>query len=121
MNRRNFFRTMIGGVAAAAAVRTWPFRVYSFPTLLAIPSNDRIDIMDITMWGKDLRRGTGSLWTVVDGQPVCLRNGDAHFIQMRTDGPYRASFAWEPNADQADAFQRKYAQGIDVQAAIDAL
>ena len=32
MNRRSFFRTMIGGVAAAAAVRTWPFRVYSFPS-----------------------------------------------------------------------------------------
>jgi hypothetical protein len=32
MNRRKFFRTMIGGVAATAAVRTWPFRVYSFPT-----------------------------------------------------------------------------------------
>ena len=32
MNRRNFFRSMVGGVAAAAAVRTWPFRVYSFPT-----------------------------------------------------------------------------------------
>src|ERR1700675_180163 len=32
MNRRSFFRKMIGGVAAAAAVRTWPFRVYSFPS-----------------------------------------------------------------------------------------
>lgn len=36
MNRRNFFRQMIGGVAAAAAVRTWPFRVYSFPSELRI-------------------------------------------------------------------------------------
>lgn len=34
MNRRELFRTMIGGVAAAAAVRTWPFRVYSFPSEL---------------------------------------------------------------------------------------
>ena len=39
-NRRDFFRTMIGGVAAAAAVRTWPFRVYSFPTDLTISSVD---------------------------------------------------------------------------------
>ncbi|HEY6339343.1 MAG TPA: hypothetical protein VIW68_12690 [Candidatus Sulfotelmatobacter sp.] len=30
MNRRNFLNLMIGGVAASAAVRTWPFRVYSF-------------------------------------------------------------------------------------------
>ena len=29
MKRRNF---LIGGIAAAAAVRTWPFRVYSFPS-----------------------------------------------------------------------------------------
>jgi len=32
MNRRNFIGMMVGGVAAAAAVRTWPFRVYSFPS-----------------------------------------------------------------------------------------
>src|ERR1700688_3456399 len=32
MDRRYFLRTLIGGVAATAAVRTWPFRVYSFPT-----------------------------------------------------------------------------------------
>lgn len=31
MERRGFLRTLIGGVAAAAAVRTFPFRVYSFP------------------------------------------------------------------------------------------
>lgn len=31
MNRRGFLTTLIGGVAATAAVRTWPFRVYSFP------------------------------------------------------------------------------------------
>jgi hypothetical protein len=37
MNRRNFFRTMIGGVAATAAVRTWPFRVYSFPSEVQQP------------------------------------------------------------------------------------
>lgn len=32
MNRRNFIRTLIGGVVAGAAVRTWPFRIYSFPS-----------------------------------------------------------------------------------------
>lgn len=31
MNRRNFLQTLVGGVAAAAAVRTFPFRVFSFP------------------------------------------------------------------------------------------
>lgn len=32
MDRRKFLGTIVGGVAATAAVRTWPFRVYSFPT-----------------------------------------------------------------------------------------
>jgi hypothetical protein len=32
MNRRGFIGTLIGGIAASAAVRTWPFRVYSFPS-----------------------------------------------------------------------------------------
>lgn len=32
MERRNFLRTLVGGVAVAAAARTWPFRVYSFPS-----------------------------------------------------------------------------------------
>jgi hypothetical protein len=45
MDRRLFFHSMVGGVAAAAAVRTWPFRVYSFPTdprLLSIDELKRI-------------------------------------------------------------------------------
>lgn len=29
---------MVGGVAASAAVRTWPFRVYSFPTDIKLAS-----------------------------------------------------------------------------------
>lgn len=39
MQRREFIRTLIGGVVAGAAVRTWPFRVYSFPPNLSIYSN----------------------------------------------------------------------------------
>jgi hypothetical protein len=31
MERRNFLRVLVGGVAVAAAARAWPFRVYSFP------------------------------------------------------------------------------------------
>lgn len=38
MDRRNFLRTLVGGVAGAAAVRTWPFRVYSFPSKIVIPN-----------------------------------------------------------------------------------
>jgi len=33
---------MVGGVATAAAVRTWPFRVYSFPTELRLLSVEEL-------------------------------------------------------------------------------
>jgi hypothetical protein len=36
MNRRGFLGTLVGGVAAAAAVRTFPFKVFSFPTEIKI-------------------------------------------------------------------------------------
>jgi hypothetical protein len=36
LTRRGFLGSLIGGVAATAAVRTWPFRVFSFPSELKI-------------------------------------------------------------------------------------
>jgi hypothetical protein len=36
IERRKFLTQLIGGVAAVAAVRTFPFRVYSFPSELKI-------------------------------------------------------------------------------------
>lgn len=38
MNRRSFLKGLIGGVATAAAARTFPFRVFSFPTEIAKPT-----------------------------------------------------------------------------------
>lgn len=37
LNRRGFLQALVGGVATAAAVRTFPFRVFSFPTAVAKP------------------------------------------------------------------------------------
>jgi len=37
MERRSFLSSLIGGVAATAALRTFPFRVYSFPSDIATP------------------------------------------------------------------------------------
>ena len=37
MDRRKFLSLIVGGVAATAAVRTFPFRVYSFPSKPAVP------------------------------------------------------------------------------------
>lgn len=39
LDRRNFIQQMIGGIAGTAAVRTWPFRVYSFPTNIVLASS----------------------------------------------------------------------------------
>jgi hypothetical protein len=35
MDRRKFLSTLIGGVVAGAAVRSFPFRVFSFPKEIA--------------------------------------------------------------------------------------
>lgn len=37
MDRRKFLGSLIGGVAAGAAVRSWPFKVFSFPEKVVIP------------------------------------------------------------------------------------
>jgi hypothetical protein len=35
-DRRNFIEILVGGLAASAAVRMWPFRVYSFPSKIEL-------------------------------------------------------------------------------------
>lgn len=37
LNRRGFLRAMVGGIAVAAAERTFPFRVFSFPKEIVVP------------------------------------------------------------------------------------
>ena len=39
MDRREFLSTLVGGVFVNAAVRTWPFRVFSFPSRIVIPAH----------------------------------------------------------------------------------
>jgi hypothetical protein len=54
MNRRKFLSTLIGGVVASAAVRTLPFRVYSFPSELAQPPQINgqvfVRLNELTRW-----------------------------------------------------------------------
>jgi hypothetical protein len=54
MNRRSFLGSLVGGLAATAAVRTWPFRVYSFPTNILVPRSPTLDDL-ITTTLADLR------------------------------------------------------------------
>jgi hypothetical protein len=61
MDRRGFIGMLAGGVAVGAAVRTWPFRVYSFPTDIQIahwydnPANFDIG-MKPSGWDEDVYR-----------------------------------------------------------------
>ena len=68
LSRRGFLGTMIGGVAASAAVRTFPFRVFSFPetvkvaqplTLRFIRAYDPMADKMISRW--DVLSGFGKL------------------------------------------------------------
>ena len=43
MDRRNFLRLLVGGVAAEAAVRTFPFRVFSFPSKIESIQTEDLD------------------------------------------------------------------------------
>jgi hypothetical protein len=36
LSRRSFLGITVGGIAAAAAVRTWPFRMFSFPENISV-------------------------------------------------------------------------------------
>lgn len=54
-NRRAFLQTLVGGIVAGAAVRTWPFRVFSFPAAPVLTATElRITstYFHIMCWGK---------------------------------------------------------------------
>lgn len=51
-DRRNFLATLVGGIAGMAAVRTWPFRVYSFPSGIQTPTEHEV----LGMWAADVMR-----------------------------------------------------------------
>lgn len=71
MNRRNFLRTMIGGLAAGAAVRTWPFRVFSFPSEIVKPQLVKITMQQNFKCIYDpVRHVFNPIWTGNGWQPV---------------------------------------------------
>ena len=68
---------MVGGVATAAAVRTWPFRVYSFPTelrLLSIGELKKIYVARAMASILDEARkfSTENFWIPLDGASCSL-------------------------------------------------
>jgi hypothetical protein len=65
MNRRNFLGMMVGGVAAAAAVRTFPFRVFSFPSEIVTPN-----LIELEQWGR-INWETDAKLYKLSGAQVC--------------------------------------------------
>ncbi|MGB7147515.1 MAG: hypothetical protein WBD45_00060 [Terriglobales bacterium] len=72
MNRRNFLGLMVGGVAAAAAVRTFPFRVFSFPK-------------QVELYGTSMAADVSSLINLTLERVSDQINDD--FIHLRSEGP----------------------------------
>jgi hypothetical protein len=64
MDRRSFLNMLVGGVAASAAVRVWPFRVYSFPSQIKRPSLCTIHA-DYDGWA--ISHDDGKTWEPWDG------------------------------------------------------
>ena len=52
MDRRNFLRSLVGGVAVTAAARTFPFRVFSFPLQITVPSGPFLRELEIIYYDK---------------------------------------------------------------------
>lgn len=62
MNRRNFLSTLISGLAATAAVRSFPFRVFSFPKEIKLAN-----AADYGVFWEDWQR-----WGVGNSAPLFL-------------------------------------------------
>jgi hypothetical protein len=89
MDRRGFMGMMIGGVAVAAAVRQFPFRVYSFPAKIEIA--DRLWVQDIRT-GKFYRANSGNLhqrgvaiWQEVARDPKLQRVGGSSLAAQQAE------------------------------------
>jgi hypothetical protein len=92
MDRRNFFRTMVGGVTAAAAVRTWPFRVFSFPSTVEVSRAELDATMAVFQRNLDLDAIQAvELEAFRKEIPVLIENGRMFFYGMRNRVPMKFS------------------------------
>lgn len=57
-SRRNFLGSLVGGLSVAAAVRTFPFRVFSFPREIVVPGS-YLTVKMIRNMAKQLKMGSG--------------------------------------------------------------
>jgi hypothetical protein len=61
MERRDFLRSLVGGIAVAGAVRQWPFRVFSFPSEV-VPANIFYDDPVYALQLEVVRNEIPTLW-----------------------------------------------------------
>lgn len=85
MNRRGFLRAMVGGVAVAAAERTFPFRVFSFP--------------------KEVVPNTATGYSLLTSHitPELLRS-TIEQMKLRLGGPLPSNFYWDCHPKQLEAY-----------------
>ena len=104
MNRRNFLSTLIGGVATAAAVRTFPFRVFSFPKEITIyPSLEMPIPIGVTVWVSPIN-GIGGPYRLVE--ELSLAEAKARY-----------GYEWKPGnprTQRADSDHRLYCAPVGI-------
>ena len=58
LSRRGFIGSLVGGLAATATVRTWPFRVFSFPSDIVVSQPGTYAAIARTSYPLFMRSGT---------------------------------------------------------------
>jgi hypothetical protein len=82
LSRRGFIGTMIGGVAASAAVRAWPFRVFSFPESIKVAQPLTVRFIRAYDYGTDKMV---SRWDMLSGFGALVHGGVGEFKMIETN------------------------------------
>ena len=75
MNRRGFLTSLIGGIAVGAAIRTFPFRVFSFPQEIQIvktPLEDELNAIILKYYNPAIKKqfeAASVLWESLYPEP----------------------------------------------------
>jgi hypothetical protein len=109
------------GVAAATALpsEVWPFKKIFLPMAPRIVIPDFLNAPSIHDLSCDEILGEGLSRATYPGRLATPISYPAYRIPLQDMA--KGKFVWTPNPDQAEAIAAKYAQGVDVQRAIDAL
>lgn len=100
MDRRKFLSALIGGVAAGAAVRTFPLRVYSFPTKITIADWQGGSISELPVaLQSPLMRTDASLMERRINVFSCLPRGGLSLIEEISFAEAKARYGYEDDPE----------------------